>query len=169
MVHVNLSFAVVVVVQSSCCVQLFATPWTAARQASMSLTISQSLPKFMFIVSMMSSSHLILWCPLLLLPSIFPSIRVFSNESVLRISQPKCWSISFSIISSKEIPGLISFRMEERGTTEDEMAGWHHWLDGCESEWTLGVGDGQGGLACCNSWGHKESDMTEWLYWTELN
>ena len=58
---------------------------------------------------------------------------------------------------------------EEKGTTEDEMAGWHHWLDGCESEWTLGVGDGQGGLACCNSWGHKESDMTERLNWTELN
>ena len=52
--------------------------------------------------------------------------------------------------------------------TEDEMAGWHHWLNGCESEWTLGVGDGQGGLACCSSWGHKESDMTEWLNWTEL-
>ena len=56
---------------------------------------------------------------------------------------------------------------EEKGMTEDEMAGWHHWLDGCESEWTLGVGDGQGGLACCDSWGRKESDMTEWLNWTE--
>ena len=58
---------------------------------------------------------------------------------------------------------------EEKGTTEDEMAGWYHWLDGCESGWTLGVGDGQGGLACCNSWGHKESDTTERLNWTELN
>ena len=57
---------------------------------------------------------------------------------------------------------------EEKGTTEDEMAGWHHRLDGRESEWTPGVGDGQGGLACCNSWGHKESDMTERLNWTEL-
>ena len=57
---------------------------------------------------------------------------------------------------------------EEKGTTEDEMAGWHHWLDGRESEWTPGVGDGQGGLACCDSWGHKESDTTEWLNWTEL-
>ena len=57
---------------------------------------------------------------------------------------------------------------EEKGTTEDEMAGWHHWLDGRESEWTLGDGDGQGGLACCNSWGHKESDTTERLNWTEL-
>jgi len=58
---------------------------------------------------------------------------------------------------------------EEKGTTEDEMAGWHHWLDGHESEWTPGVGDGQGGLVCCNSWGCKESDMTEKLKWTELN
>ena len=57
---------------------------------------------------------------------------------------------------------------EEKGTTEDERAGWHYWLDGCESEWTPGVGDGQGGLACCDSWGHKESDTTERLNWTEL-
>ena len=57
---------------------------------------------------------------------------------------------------------------EETGTTEDEMAGWHYWLDGREFEWTLGVGDGQGGLVCCDSWGHKESDMTERLNWTEL-
>ena len=60
-------------------------------------------------------------------------------------------------------------RQEEKGTTEDKMAGWHHWLNGRESQWTLGVGDGQGGLACCDSWGHKESDTTEWLNWTELN
>ena len=58
---------------------------------------------------------------------------------------------------------------EEKGTTKDEMAGWHHWLDGCESEWTPGVGDGQGGLGCCDSWGHEESDTTERLKWTELN
>ena len=58
---------------------------------------------------------------------------------------------------------------EEKGTTEDEMAGWHHWLDGHEFEWTSGVGDGQGGLACCDSWGRKESDTTERLNWTELN
>ena len=60
-------------------------------------------------------------------------------------------------------------RQEEKGTTEDEMAGWHPWLDGREPEWTPGVGDGQRGLTCCNSWGHKESDSTEWLNWTELN
>ena len=57
---------------------------------------------------------------------------------------------------------------EEKGTTEAEMAGWHHWLDGRESEWTPGIGDGQGGLACCNSWGRKESDTTEWLIWSDL-
>ena len=57
---------------------------------------------------------------------------------------------------------------EEKGTTEDEMAGWHHWLDGCESAWTRGVGDGQGGLACCDSWDCKESDKTEWLIWSDI-
>ena len=61
------------------------------------------------------------------------------------------------------------WRQEENGKTDDEMVGWHHWLDGCESEWTSGVCDGQGGLACCNSWGRKESDTTEWLNWTELD
>ena len=63
--------------------------------------------------------------------------------------------------------GGRDWRQEEKGTTEDEMAGWHHGLNGCESEWSPGVGDGQGGLACCDSWGCKESDMTEWLNWTE--
>ena len=62
----------------------------------------------------------------------------------------------------------VGLGQEEKGTTEDEMAGWHHWLDGRESEWTPGVGDGQGGLACCDSWGRKESDMTEWLIWSDL-
>ena len=81
-------------------------------QASLSITNSQSLLKLMSIKSMMSHNHLILYFPLLLLPSIFPSIRVFSNESVLCIRWPKYWSFSFSIIPSKEIPGLISFRMD---------------------------------------------------------
>jgi len=63
---------------------------------------------------------------------------------------------------------LWDWGQEEKGMTEDEMAGWHHWLDGHESEWTQGVGDGQGGLACCESWGRKESNTTEWLNWTEL-
>ena len=85
---------------------------TTACQASLSITNSRSLFKLMSIESVMPSSHLILCCPLLLLPSISPSIRVFSNESVLRIRWPKCWSFSFSISSSNEHPGLISFRMD---------------------------------------------------------
>ena len=99
-------------VQSLSHVQLLATPWTAARQASLSITNSQSLPKLMSIDSVMPSSHLILCRPLLLLPSIFLSIRVFSNESALHIRWPKYWSFSFSIIPSNEHPGLISFRMD---------------------------------------------------------
>ena len=93
-------------------VQLFAAPWTAACQSSLSITNSQSLFKFMSIESVMPSNHLILCHPLLLLPSIPPSIRVFSNESTLHVTWPKYWSFSFSIIPSKEIPGLISFRMD---------------------------------------------------------
>ena len=88
-----------------------ATPWTAARQAFLSITNSQSLLKLMSIKSVMSSKHLILYCPLLL-PSIFPSIRVFSNESVLHIRWPEYWSFSFSISPSNEYSGLISFRMD---------------------------------------------------------
>ena len=96
-------------VQSLSRVHIFATPRT--RQASLSITISQSLPKLMSIESVMPSNHLIL-CHPLLLPSIFPSIRVFSNESVLRMRWPKYWSFSFSISPSNEHPGLISFRMD---------------------------------------------------------
>ena len=87
------------------------TPWTAAHQASLSITNSQSLLKLMSINPVMSSSHLILCCPLLLSPSIFPSIRVFSNESVLRIRWTKYWSFSFSISPANEYSGLISFRI----------------------------------------------------------
>ena len=99
-------------VQSLSCVQLFVTPWIAARQASLSITNSQSSPKLMSIESVMPSNHLILCCSLLLLPSIFPSIRVFSNESPLRIRWPKYWCFSFSISSFNDYPGLISFRMD---------------------------------------------------------
>ena len=100
-------------VQSLSHVQLFATPWMAARQASLSITNSQSLLKLMSVKSVMPSSHLIL-CrpPLLLLPPIPASIRVFSNESTLRMRWPKYWSFSFSISPSSEHPGLISFRMD---------------------------------------------------------
>ena len=93
-------------------VRLFVTPWTAAHQASLSITNSRSLPKLMSIESVMSSSHLILCRPLLLLPPIPPSIRVFSNESTLHMRWPKHWSFSFSISPSNEHPGLISFRMD---------------------------------------------------------
>ena len=99
-------------VQSLTRVWLFATPWTAARQASLSIINSQSLCKLMSIESVMPSNHLILCHPLLLLPSIFPSIRVFSNESALPISLPKYWSFSFNISPSNEHTGLISFRMD---------------------------------------------------------
>ena len=99
-------------VQSLSRVQFFATPLTAARQASLSITNSQSLLKLMSIESVMPSNHLILCRPLLLLPSIFPSIRVFSNESALCIRCPKCWSFSFNISPSNEHPGLISIRMD---------------------------------------------------------
>ena len=93
-------------------VRLFATPWSAARQASLSVTNSQSLLKLMSIELVMPSNHLILCHPLLLLPSIFPSIKVFSNESALHIRWPKYWSFSFNFSPSNEHPGLISFRMD---------------------------------------------------------
>ena len=88
------------------------TPWTAVRQASLSFTINQSLLKLIFIKSMTPSNHLILCCLLLLLPSIFPSLRVFSNESALHIRWPEFWSFSFSINPSNEYSGLISFRVD---------------------------------------------------------
>ena len=98
--------------QSLSRVRLLATPWSAAHQASLSITNSRISPKLMSIKSVMPSNHLILCRPLLLLPSIFPSIRVFSNESALRIRWPKYWSFSFIISPSNEHPGLISFRMD---------------------------------------------------------
>ena len=93
-------------------VRLFETPWIAAHQASLSITNYRSSLKLMSIESVMPSNHLILCCPLLLLPSIFPSIRVFPNESILCIRWPKYWSFSFSISPSNEYSGLISFRMD---------------------------------------------------------
>ena len=85
-----------------------------------------------------------------------------AETPILQPSHVKSWLIGKYSDAGRD------WRQEEKGTTENEMAGWHHWLDGCESEWTPGVGDGQGGLACYESWGHKESDMTEQLNWTEL-
>ena len=106
--HVNM----VVVVQLLSCVKFFATPWTVACQAFLSFTISWSLLKLMSIESMMTSNHLILCHPLLLLPSIFPSIRVSSSESALHIRWLKYWSFTFSISPSNEYSGLISFRID---------------------------------------------------------
>ena len=103
---------VVFVVQSLSCVRLFVTPWTVAHQASLCFIISWSLPKLMSIGLVMPSNHLIHSCPLLLLPSIFPSIRVFSNESALHIMWPKYWSFSFSMSPSIEHSGLIAFRID---------------------------------------------------------
>ena len=99
-------------VQSLSCVQLFATPWTAAHQASLSITNPHSLLKLMSIESVMPSNYIILCHPLLLLPPIFPSIRVFSNESALHIRWPKYWSFSFNISPSNKYSGLMSFRMD---------------------------------------------------------
>ena len=99
-------------VQSLSHVRLFSTPWIAARQACLSITNSQNSLKLMSIESVMPSNHLILCRPLLLLPSIFPSIRVYSNESALLIRWPKYWSFSFNVSPSNEHPGLISFRMD---------------------------------------------------------
>ena len=99
-------------IQSLIRVRLFGTPWTAAHQASLSITSSWSSLTLMSIEVVISSNHLILWCPLLLPPSVFPTIRVFSDESVLHIRWPKYWSFSFSISPSSEYSGLISFRID---------------------------------------------------------
>ena len=99
-------------IQFSSVTQLCPTLWTAACQASLCITISWSLLKLMSIELVMPSNHLILYCPIFLLPSVFPSIRVFSNESVLRIRWPEYWSFSFIISPSNEYSGLISFRMD---------------------------------------------------------
>ena len=99
-------------VHALCPVLLFAIPWTAALQVSLSITNSQSLLKLLSIESVMPSNYLILWCPLFLLSSILPSIRIFSNESALHNRLPKYWSFSFSISPSNEYSGLISFRMD---------------------------------------------------------
>ena len=109
---INVAIWFVVIVHLLSCVWLFVTPWTAAYQASLSFTISWSSLKLMSIVSMMQSNHLILCCPLLLLPSIFPGIRVFSNELALHRRSPKCWSFSISINPSNEYLGLISFKID---------------------------------------------------------
>ena len=92
----------------------------------------------------------------------------FFGRNDAKAETPVLWPLhAKSWLIRKDSDAGRDWGQEEKGTTEDEMAGWYHWLDGCESGWTPGVGDGQGGLACCDSWGRKESDTTEWLNWTE--
>ena len=129
-------------------VRLFVTPWTAALQASLSITNSRNLLKLMSIESVMPSNHLILYCPLLLLPSIFPSIRIFSNKSVLHIRWPKYWSFSFSISPSNDYSGLISFRIDwldllaVQGTRKsNRQRGPPEGIPGSNWGWTLGGPD----------------------------
>ena len=101
----------------------------------------------------------------------------FWRSALVVLWKEWCWSWNSStlaisceeLIIGKDSDAGRDWGQEEKGTTEDEIAGWHHWLDGSESQWTPGVGDGQGGLECCDSWGHKESDTTEQLNWTKLN
>ena len=94
---------------------------------------------------------------------------VFTGRTDVEAETPKLWPPDVeSWLIGKDADAGKDWGQEEKGTVEDEMAGWHHWLDGRESEWALGVGDGQGSLACCDSWDHKESDMTEWLKWSGL-
>ena len=94
----------------------------------------------------------------------------FFGRNDAKAETPVLWPChAKSWLIGKDSDAWRDWGQEEKGTTEDEMAGWHHWLDGLESGWTLGVGDGQGGLACCDSWGRKELDTTEWLNWTEPN
>ena len=126
-------------VQSLSCVRIFAIPWATPRQASLSTTNSGSLLKFMSIKWVMPSSYLILCCSLLLLPSIFPSIRVFSNESVLHIKWPKCWSFRFSISPSNEYSGQISLRVDfdflaVQGTLESLLQ--HHSSKASVLQWS---------------------------------
>ena len=168
------------VVESLSQVQLFATPWTAAHQASRSFTISQSLLNLTSMELLMPSNHLILCCPLLLLPSIFPSISVFSNESALRIRWPKYCSFSFSISPSNEYSGLISFRIDwfdllaVQGTLKSLLQ--DHSSGRSPGEGNLlptpvflpGEFHGQRRLVGYGPWDRKELDTTERLNWTEL-
>ena len=120
-----------------------------------------------------------LWCWRTLLRVPWTARR--PNQSILKETSPGCSLGGLMLRLKLQYFGHVKSWLigkdpdagrdwgQEKGTTEDEMAGWHHWLDGHEFEWTLGVGDGQGGLACCDSWGRKESDTTEQLNWTELN
>ena len=173
-----LGFSSVQSVQSLSRVRLFETPWTAARQASLSITNSRSslthvhrvrdaiqpLGKICFLFC--KSNYYMLH------NSTLPSSNEcgsFTGFNLYIYKTPVLWPPHVkSWLTGKDSHAGRDWG-QEKGTTEDEMAGWHHWLDGRESEWTPGVGDGQGGLVCCDSRGRKELDTTERLNWTELN
>ena len=159
-------FLWIFVVQLLSCVWLFAALWTAACQTSRSFTISWNLLKLMSIELVMPSNHFVLCHPLLLLPSIFPSIRVFSNESALCISWPKYWGFSFSISPSSEYSGLISFRASLAAQlVRNPPAMWEIWFRslGWEDPLEKGKATHSSILAWRIPWGHKELDTTEWL------
>ena len=147
-----------IVVQSPSCVQLFVTPWTAACQAFLSLTIPRSLPRFMSIASVMPSIHLILWCPLLLLPSIFPRIRVFSNELAVHIRWPNYGSFSFSISPSNKYSGLISLRID-----------WFNLLavQGTQDSSPASQFEGIDSLVLCHLYGPTLTTIRD--YWEDYN
>ena len=135
----------------------FVTPWTAACQAPVRGIFQAWILEWAAMSFSRRSSQLKLNPHLLLLLH----FHVFSLPPVLWPPHAKSWLIG------KDSDAGRDWGQEEKGKTEDEMAGWHHWLNGRESEWTPGVGEGQGGLACCDSWGRKESDTTERLIWSE--
>ena len=162
----TLHFYIDHLVQSLSHVQLFATPWTAACQASLSITNSWSLLKLMSIESVTPSNHLILCHPLLFLPSIFPSIRVFSNESVLRIRWPKYWSFSFSVSPFNEYSGLISFRMDwldHRAVpgTLNSLLQYHSWFTG--KDCNAGK-DRAGKEGDDRGWDGWKTSLTQWTW-----
>ena len=142
-------------------VLLLATPWTAAYQAPPFTGFSRQE-----YWSGVPSPSLLLASMSVLMSVPYFSYVLLSHDS---FGWVLLWFCMWRVDSLEKTDVGRDWGQEEKGTTEDEMAGWHHWLDGCEVEWTPGVGDGQGGLACCNSWGRKESDTTERLNWTELN
>ena len=176
-------------------VRLFATPWTAACQAPPSMGFSRQeywsgvplpSPVWMWELGYKESWALKNWCFWTVVLQKTPESPLDNKE--IQPVHPK-WNQSWVFIGRTDVEAETpilwppdgkscpigkdpvagkDWRQEENGMTEDEMAGWHHWLDGCESAWTLAVCDGQGGLACCDSWGRKELDMTEGLNWTEL-
>ena len=130
-------------------------------------SMSSSNCCFLSCIQVSLETSKVVWCSHLL--KNFPQFVVINTKDA-KAETPVLWPPhARSWLIGKDSDAGRDWGQEEKGTTEDEMAGWHHRLDGCEFEWILGVGDGQGGLACCDSWGRKASDTTEQMNWTELN